>query len=80
MLIEILHIFMSVLTHHIACSCVLFYNVCITFVAGLLARNQYPEYPATGHPGTGFFLVSLCLKANDEMIPKTPSCYYMLLM
>ena len=27
-----------------------------------------------------FFLVSLCLKANAEMVPKTPSCHYMLLM
>jgi len=23
-------------------------------VAGLPARNQYPEGPATGHPDTGF--------------------------
>jgi hypothetical protein len=61
---------------------VLFYCVCIaalhTLVAGLLARSQYPEGPATGHLGTG--LVSLCLKANAEMVPKTPSCYCMLLM
>ena len=39
-------------------SCVLFYCVCIvvfhTLVAGLLARSQYPEGPATGHLGTGF--------------------------
>jgi len=38
--------------------CVLFYDVCIavlhTLVAGLLARSQYPEGPATGHLGTGF--------------------------
>ena len=26
------------------------------------------------------FLVSLCLKANAEMVPKIPSCHYMLLM
>jgi len=35
-----------------------FYCVCIaalhTLVAGLLARSQYPEGPATGHLGTGF--------------------------
>ena len=24
--------------------------------------------------------VSLCLKANAEMVPKTPSCHYMLFM
>ena len=39
-------------------SCVLLYSVCITIldtlVAGLLARSQYPEGPATGHLGTGF--------------------------
>jgi hypothetical protein len=42
--------------------------------AGLLTRSQYPEGPAT--------LVSWfpCLKANAEMVPKTPSCYCMLLM
>jgi len=38
--------------------CVLFYCVCIavlhTLVAGLLARSQYPEGPATGHLGIGF--------------------------
>ena len=39
-------------------SCLLFYYVCIavlhTLVAGLLARSQYSEGPATGHLGTGF--------------------------
>jgi len=48
-----------------------------TLDAGLLARSQYLEGPATGHK---FFLVSLCLKANAEMVPKIPSCHYMLLM
>jgi len=35
----------------------LLYYVCIAvliFNAGLLARNQYPEGPATGHLDTGF--------------------------
>jgi hypothetical protein len=48
--------------------------------AGLLARSQYSEGPATGHFDTGFFLASLCLKANAEVVPKTPRCHYMLLM
>ena len=42
----------------------LLYYVCIavlTLDAGLLARSQYPDGPATGHLDTGFFLVSLCL-------------------
>jgi len=29
-------------------------KVTVTVVAGLLARSQYPEGPATGHLGTGF--------------------------
>ena len=33
--------------------------------------------PATS---TQVFLVSLCLQANVEMVPKFPSCYYMPLM
>ena len=28
-------------------------------------------------PRHRFFLVSLCLQANAEMVPKFPSCYYM---
>ena len=61
----------------------LLYYVCIdilTLDAGLLARSQHPEGPATGHLDTGFCLVSLCLQANAEMVPKFPSCYYMFLM
>jgi len=66
-------------------SCVLFYcTVCTavlhTLVDGLLARSQYPEGPCDRPPRHRFFLVSLCLQANGEMVPKTPSCYYMLLM
>ena len=52
---------------------------CSYLDAGLLARSQYPEGPATGHLDTGFFF-SLCLQANAEMVPKFPSCYYMPLM
>ena len=39
-------------------SCALFYYVCIgvlhNLVAGVLARSQYPEGPATGQLDTGF--------------------------
>ena len=31
-------------------------------------------------PRHRFFLISLCLKANAETVPKIPSCHYMLLM
>jgi len=62
----------------------LFYFVCVllffTLDVGLLARSQYSEGPATGHLNTGFFFVSLCLKANAETVPKKPSCHYTLLM
>ena len=40
--------------------CIVLLCVCVcvavlyTLVAGLLARSQYPEGPATGHLGTGF--------------------------
>jgi hypothetical protein len=67
-----------------ATSCVLFYcTVCTavlhTLDAGLLARSQYLEGPATGHLGTGFSWFP-CVIANAEIVPKTPSCYYMLLI
>jgi len=42
----------------------LLYYVCIavfTLDAGLMARSQYSEGPATGHLHKGFFLVFLCL-------------------
>jgi len=63
--------------------CVLLYCVGIsvfTLDAGLLARIQSSEGPATDHLGHRFFLVALCLKANAEMVPKTQSCHYMLLL
>ena len=73
-----------IILYYIILLCVLFYHVCIavlhTLVAGLLARSQYPEGPATRPPRHRFFSVSLCLKANAEMVPKTPSCYCKLLM
>ena len=31
-------------------------------------------------PRHRFFLVSLCLQANAEMVPNAPSCHYMLFM
>ena len=49
----------------------LLYYVCIavfTLDAGLLARSQYLEGPATGHLNTGFSWFP-CLKANAEMVP-----------
>ena len=36
------------------CSPYVFIALLYTVVAGLLARSQYPEGPATGHLGTGF--------------------------
>jgi hypothetical protein len=73
----------------------LLYYVCIavlTLDAGLLARSQYPEGQGVNvhirlsgrscdrPPRHRFFLVSLCLQATAEMVPKFPSCYYTPLM
>ena len=38
---------------HVYC-CTVCITILDTLVAGLLARSQYPEGPATGHLGTGF--------------------------
>ena len=51
----------------------------LTLDAGLLARSQYPEGPATGHLDTGFSWFP-CLQANAQTVPQFPSCYYMPLM
>ena len=60
---------------HVMCIC---YTMCVfavfTLDAGLLARSQYSEGPATGHLVTGFSWFPCVYK---QMIP---SCHYMLLM
>ena len=61
----------------------LLYYVCIavlTLDAGLLARSQYPEGPATGHLDTGFSRFPCVYKRMLRWFPKFPSRYYMLLM
>ena len=54
--------------------CVLFYCVCIavlhTLDAGLLARSQYPEDPATGHLGTGFSWTPCVCKHMPRWFPR----------
>ena len=58
----------------------LLYYVCIavfTLDAGLLAISQYSEGPAAGHLDAGF---SWFLCVYKQMVPKIPSCHYMLLM
>jgi hypothetical protein len=62
---------------------VLFYCVCIVVLHATcrIAGNKsisgrFCDRP----PRHRFFLVSLCLKPNAEMLPKTPSWYYMLIM
>jgi len=64
--------------------CVLIYCVCIvvlhTLVAGLLARIQYSEGPATGHLGTGFSWFPCVYKQMLRWFPRLKICYCMLLM
>jgi len=74
-------IVVSCLVYIVVILCVFYVCIAVfTLDTRLPARSRYSEGPATGHLDTGFFLVSLCLKANAEMVPKIPSCHYMLLM
>ena len=54
--------------------CVLLYYVCIValhnLVAGLLARSQCPEDPATGHLGTGFSWFPFVYKRMLRWFPR----------
>jgi len=52
----------------VLCVCIVVFFC--TSDAGLLARSQYSEGPATGNLDT----------ANAETVPNIPSCHYMLLM
>jgi hypothetical protein len=51
-----------------------------TLDAGLLARSQYSEGPATGHLDTGFVWFPCVYKRMLRWFPRFPSCHYMLLM
>jgi hypothetical protein len=46
----------------------------------ILWYEYYNTLDCDRSPRHRFFLVSLCLKANAEVVPKTPNCYCMLLM
>jgi len=57
-LYSILFVYLSILFVFVVPYMYLLYYVCIavlTLDAGLLARSQYPEGPATGHLDTGYF-------------------------
>jgi hypothetical protein len=49
---------LCVLSFYVYCLCYVFVYLlvfsCFSLDAGLLARSQYPEGPATGHLGAGF--------------------------
>ena len=49
-------------------------------VTRLSTMHLFTKELSVSTPRHRFFLVSLCLKANAEMVPKIPSCHYMLLM
>jgi hypothetical protein len=51
-----------------------------TLDAGLLARSQYPEGPATGYLDTGFSWFPRVVKQMLRWFPTLKSCHYMLLM
>ena len=54
--------------------------VVFTLDARLLARSQNSEGPESDHLDTGFSWFPCVYKPNAEMVPKIPSCHYMLLM
>jgi hypothetical protein len=60
MVVTVLCMWLSYVYCHLICMCSLRMCTCCTDLlmfyldAGLLARSQYPEGPATGHLGTGF--------------------------
>jgi hypothetical protein len=67
--------------------CVLF--LCLCAVLNVLMFAQFPggwlevstrKVLRPANSAQVFLLVSLCLKANAEMVPNFPSCHYMLLM
>ena len=62
------------LVPYIVTSCVLFYCTVCTAVlhtsdAGLLARSQYPDGPATGHLDTGFSWFPCVYKRMQKWFP-----------
>ena len=76
--VVVLCIVVVVLCIVISCiSCTMWALLFFNLDAGLLARIQYSEGPATGHLDTGFSWFPCVYK---QMVPKIPSCHYMLLM
>jgi hypothetical protein len=51
------------------CLCIC-YTYCFTLDAGLLARSQYPEGPATGHLYTGFSRFLCVYKRTLRWFPR----------
>jgi len=71
------HVYLFILFVFVVPYVYLLYNVCIavlTLDAGLLARSQYPEGPATGHLDTGFSWFPCVYK---RMLRWFPSSHYM---
>jgi hypothetical protein len=57
-----------------------YYYYYFTLDAGLLARSQNSEGPATGHLDTDFAWFPCAYKQMLRCFPKIPNCHYMLLM
>jgi hypothetical protein len=64
---------------YLMCICCTVYIAVLTLDAGLLAKVSIGR-TCDRPPRHRFFLVSLCLQTNAEMVPKFPSCYYVHVM
>ena len=67
---------------HLPCICctVLCAHCCFYFRCRTAGQKSVFWRSRDRPPRHRFFLVSLCLKANAEMVSNIPSCHYMLLM
>ena len=52
----------------------------ISVINLIIGLSLFNDRNTVKPPRHRFFLVSLCLQENAEMVPQFPSCYYMPLM
>jgi hypothetical protein len=84
--VAVLCMWLSYVYCHPICMCGLVMCSCCTDCIDVLHRCRAAGYKSVSGsscdrpPRHRFFLVSLCLIANTEMVPKIPICHYILLM